>query len=247
MTRTLRRALDILEAFSEKQHRMTLAEISEKVGLARTTCLRLLQSLEEAGYIVRVSDQDQRYCLSLKLLGLSQFVDRTLDIRIIARHWLLDLVSKTGETVALSMRDGTERICIDVALPNAQLMRVVKMGERVRLPIGATGRVLTAFAEDGFMERILEESQDIGKERLKFHKRIEEVREKGFDIAYGERIEGTTAIAAPIFDATGYGNYCLCVLGPSFRLDPQIDDVIGELTVAAKSISLQNGYVPQAG
>lgn len=225
---------------------MTLAEISEKVHLARTTCLRLLQSLEEAGYIVRVSDVDQRYCLSLKILGLSQFVDRTLDIRTIARHRLVNLVSHTGETVALSMRDGFDRICIDVALPNVQLIRVVKMGERVALPIGATGRVLTAFAEEAFTDQILDRTENVGIERIKFNKRIEEIRQNGYEIAYGERIEGTTAIAAPIFDSTGYGNYCICVLGPSFRLNSQIDGVLNELTDAARSISMQNGYSPPA-
>ena len=46
---TLGRVLDILEAFDEDHRRMTLSEISNRVGLARTTCLRLLQSLEAGG------------------------------------------------------------------------------------------------------------------------------------------------------------------------------------------------------
>lgn len=246
MTRTLRRVLDILEAFDADHRRMTLSEISERVGLARTTCLRLLQSLETGGYVVRVSDHDLRYCLSLKILNFARYVDRTLDIRTVASHWISDLVHQTGATVSLNMRDNAERVCIDVSLPNnAQLMRIVNVGDRLPLPIGAIGRVLSAYCDEEELNRILERNGSIlNIDRFDLRSRLKGIRERGFEIAFGERIAGTTAIAAPIFDADRKVSYCLCVLGPSVRIDDRKDAIIAELLTAVRHISLQLGYKP---
>jgi IclR family transcriptional regulator, KDG regulon repressor len=245
VTRTLRRVLDILEAFDEEHHRMTLSEISDRVGLARTTCLRLLQSLEAGGYLVRVSDLDLRYCLSLKVLNFARYVDRTLDVRTIARQWVLDLAQKTEATVALNMRDGTERVCIDVVLPNTQLMRVVNVGDRWPLPIGAIGRVLAAYCDDEDLDRILERGRsNLNIDRIGLRKRLKEIRARGYELAFGERIVGTTAAAAPIFDIDGKVSRCLCVIGPSVRMDDRKDAIVEELLIAVRKISLQMGYVP---
>lgn len=241
MARTLRRGLDILEAFDDTHRRMTLAEVSERIRLSRTTTLRLIQSLEAAGYLVRLSDQ--RYCLSLKLLDLARYVDSTLDIRTIVHPRLHDLVHRIGETVALNMRYGLERICIDVALPNAQLMRIVTTGERVPLPVGAIGRVLSAYLDSAELDRVLATNHaGPAFDRTTFHKQLGKIRERGYDIAKGERIAGTTAISAPLFDADGRVDYCLCVLGPSIRMDGHEDAIVEQLVTEAKTISLQMGY-----
>lgn len=225
---------------------MTLSEISDRIGLAKTTCLRLLQSLEAAGYIVRVSDRDHRYCLSLKLLDLARNVDSTLNIRTIAHQKLHDLVAQTGETVSLNMRDGFERICIDVALPDVPLMRVVKTGERVPLPLGAIGRVLVAYCDDTDIEKFLAKGkQKQNVDRTKFIRKLRDIRKHGYDIAFGERIPGTTAIAAPIFDGSGAVEFCLCVLGPSVRMDDEKNAIIEKLTTETRKISLQLGYAPK--
>jgi IclR family transcriptional regulator, KDG regulon repressor len=240
--------LDILEAYDEDHRRMTLSQISDRVGLARTTCLRLLQSLEAGGYVVRVSDQDLRYCLSLKVLNFARYVDGTLDIRTIAHQWVLDLVQQTQATVALNMRDSAERVCIDVVLPNTQLMRVVNVGDRLPLPVGAIGRVLTAYCDDADLDQILKQNQgDLNIDRIGLRKRLSEIRARGFEAAFGERIAGTTAIAAPIFNVDGKVSHCLCVLGPSVRIDDRKDAIIEELLVAVRKISLQMGYLPKEG
>ncbi|MGE4218738.1 MAG: IclR family transcriptional regulator [Alphaproteobacteria bacterium] len=241
MVRTLRRSLDILEAFDEAHRRMTVAEISEQIGLSRTTSLRLVQSLESAGYLVRLADQ--RYCLSLKLLDLARNVDSTLDIRAIVQPRLQELVYLTGETVALNMRHGLERICIDVAIPNTHLVRVVATGERVPLPIGAIGRVLSAYLDPTELERVIAGGHAGPRfDHTRFLESLATIRMRGYDIAWGERIAGTTAIAAPLFDSQGRVGHCLCVLGPSVRMDGREDAIIQQLVSEARTISRQLGY-----
>lgn len=244
MARTIRRALDIFEAFDENHRRMTLSEISDRVGLARTTCLRLLQSLEADGYLVRVVDHDQYYCLSLKFFNLAKNVDSTLDIRSITHQILRDLVSVTGETAALNVRNGNERICIDVALPNTDLVRIVKTGERVALPIGAIGRLLTAYVDDQTVSTIIASAKLEASAADELRSRLRIIVKRGYDFAMGERIAGTTAIAAPVFDGDGNVEYCLSVLGPSIRMDSRLDSIVTSLTEATQKISLQIGYVP---
>ena len=240
--------MDILEAYDDDHTRMTLSEISDRVGLARTTCLRLLGSLEEGGYLVRVSDQDLRYCLSLKVLNFARFVDRTLDIRTIARQLILDLAQRTESTVTLNVRDGSQRVCIDVALPNTQLMRVVNVGDRLPLPQGAIGRVLAAYCSDAELDRILERNRgELNIDRIGLRRRLKQIRDRGYDIAFGERIPGTTAAAAPVFETNGEVSHCLSIIGPSIAIDNRKDAIVEELLVAVEKISLQLGYVPSLG
>lgn len=103
--------MDILEGFDEDHRRMTRSEIGSRVGLARTTCLRLLQSVEAGGYLMRVSDHDLWYGLSLKMLNLDlvRHVDVMLDIPTIVYQLLPELEDQTGATVTLNIRNGSER------------------------------------------------------------------------------------------------------------------------------------------
>ena len=58
-TRSVERALDILECFMDKDE-MILLEIAEKTGLSSSTALRILQALTEHDFIVK-NTQDKTH------------------------------------------------------------------------------------------------------------------------------------------------------------------------------------------
>ncbi|WP_352508349.1 MULTISPECIES: helix-turn-helix domain-containing protein [unclassified Mesorhizobium] len=51
------RALSILGCFTERDEGLSLAEISSRTGLYKSTILRLTESLVRSGYIVRMADK----------------------------------------------------------------------------------------------------------------------------------------------------------------------------------------------
>ena len=61
--RSVQRILAVFESFTSEKSSLTLQEIAGRIGLPKSTTFRLVQSLEKAGYLVRL--EDQQYCLSV--------------------------------------------------------------------------------------------------------------------------------------------------------------------------------------
>src|SRR5271154_1424667 len=145
MTRSVVRALSILEAFDTDHRSLTLGDLSRLTGIAKATVFRLVATLEGAGYLLRL--EDNRLCLSPKLATVAAAARSNMGIREIARPLMLDLCRRTGETITLNELADLERVCIDVVDTPSPLMTVVKPGEHVSLLFGATGKILLAWME----------------------------------------------------------------------------------------------------
>ncbi|MGZ5234483.1 MAG: IclR family transcriptional regulator, partial [Burkholderiales bacterium] len=142
MMRSVQRTLAIFECFTSERTSLTLQEIATRIRLPKSTTFRLVQSLDQAGYVVRLDNQ--AYCLSFRFTRLAGLVKSTLDIRQIARPAMTELAQKANETVTLNMVSERHRVCIDVIDTPSPLMSVTKPGERVRLIDGATAKTLMA-------------------------------------------------------------------------------------------------------
>ena len=95
--RAVDRIFSVLDAFTPDRPKLTLQEISERIDLSKATTFRLVNSLSDAGYLVRLDDQ--RYCLSMKLVKLAGVVASGLSVRDIAHPVMLEIGRETGETV----------------------------------------------------------------------------------------------------------------------------------------------------
>jgi len=56
IVQTAARALSVLRAFSRERPDMSVAEMTRRLDLPRTIVIRLLNTLEDAGYVERVVD-----------------------------------------------------------------------------------------------------------------------------------------------------------------------------------------------
>ena len=81
--RAVQRIFAIFESFTAERSSLTLQEIADRIDLPKSTAFRIVQSLEQAGYLVRL--EDQKYCLSFRFTRLAGSVKSTLGIREIAR------------------------------------------------------------------------------------------------------------------------------------------------------------------
>src|SRR5215211_6536846 len=109
--RAVQRIFAIFESFSPEKSSLTLQEIADHIELPKSTTFRIVQSLEQAGYLVRL--EDQRYCLSFRFMRFAGVVRSTLGIRELARPVMRALAEKTKETVAVHTVSGRNRVCID--------------------------------------------------------------------------------------------------------------------------------------
>jgi IclR family KDG regulon transcriptional repressor len=217
----IERATDILEILTEGA--ATLTEIASRTGLPKGTAFRILSSL---GYGDRVLKDPltNRYVLGPGTWRLAQVASDALpSVALIAGPELTALWQATGETVTLNMRIGLERVCIAELRSPHPLLHTAGVGSRIPLHIGASGRVILAFAEADERERILDRltyealtaATVSGREQLV--EELDLVRQRGWAMSMGERIPGAAGVSVPVRDASGLV-LSLSLLGPAERL-----------------------------
>lgn len=240
MMRAVARTLAIFECFSNERPSLTLQEIANRIRLAKSTTFRLVQSLDEAGYLVRLDNQE--YCLSFRFTRLAGLVRSTLDIRQLARTVLAELARRSRETVTLNMVSDRHRVCIDVIDTPSPLMSVTKPGERVRLIDGATAKTLMAFLPKKELQKAVAYAIKVtGKKRADFVRELARIREEGYAVTHGERVLGLTAVTSAVADREGEVRYCVTVTGPTVRLQPRVPELVKLVTAAAADISRRLG------
>jgi len=192
------RALTVVDAFTERDHSLTLTELSRRTGFYKSTILRLSESLEKFGYLYRLDDGSFRLGPKPMLLGaLYQRHFRTADV---VPRALASLVKQLGESASFYIRDGDRRVCLHRIDSPRAIRDTVHEGDTLPLTVGASGHVLLAFSgQTG-------EKYDL-------------IREKYFAASSGERDTETAAISAPVFSATQRLSGALTLSGPRYRIE----------------------------
>jgi DNA-binding IclR family transcriptional regulator len=87
------------------------AEISERLGVARSTGYRYLQSLVGSGFIEECRGGFQ---LGPRLFELARLARRGIGLSEIARPVMRELAAQAGESVLLTRRSGAAVVCLEM-------------------------------------------------------------------------------------------------------------------------------------
>jgi DNA-binding IclR family transcriptional regulator len=213
------RLFTIVEKLSRQS--MNLTEVSEAVELPKSTALRFLRDLEEAGWVAR--DNDGVYSLGATVVGLAaQYISHN-EIVTASTSTMRNLRDELDETVSLSRRVGLIRVCVQEFPSKKSLRLVLGIGERGPLHAGASGILLYAYMPQEERRRLAE----AGFERLTkrtitdfdaLEREAEKVRNRGWALTKGQRTEGGVAIAVPLFDPSSDDDVAaLGLFGPEQR------------------------------
>jgi len=191
------RALQLLEAFAVGESRLSLAELSRRCSLHKTTVLRLARTLAHAGYMVQREDGDWRLGPSAGWLGARY--QSGFDVQNVLEPALRELTQQSRESAAFYVREGQVRTCL-VRVEGPQALRHhARMGEKLPLDKGSPGRVILAFSgEPGAA--------------------YEEIRRRGYHWSVGEREQGVATVSAPVFGRNWRLLGSVCISGPASRL-----------------------------
>jgi len=200
------RALELLAAFGEHDAELTLAALTRRTGLVKSTVLRLAASLERAGCLQRTSQGAYRLGPTLARLGARYQATFRLGDHVMPV--LERLAATTGESASLYVREGEVRVCLHrVHSMRHQLLHYLRVGTQFPFDTGASGRVIAAFTE-----------ADGPYQEVRAHLVARSVE--------GRTIVETAAVAAPVFGADGSFVGALSLAGPSARFS---DDTLPAL------------------
>ncbi|MFB9274941.1 IclR family transcriptional regulator [Cohnella cellulosilytica] len=218
--RAVERALDVLLCFASG-HEWGLTEIAVKVGLHKSTIHRLLATLEDRGFVTR-DPSTEKYRLGLSVLELSANLSRSDDPSVVLLPEMERLRDELSETVSLYVRDRSERVRIQAVQSTQAIRRVATVGARLPLSVGASSKVLLAFADPGVRDAVLSDpAWPAQLDREIFVKQLDDILAAGYATSFEEREPGAAAVSAPIFNRSGKLVAALSVSGPSNRLTPE--------------------------
>jgi len=246
--RAVDRALQIVKCFTHTENELSLSEICQKVGLAKSTVHRLLSSLENANFIEQ-DYESGKYKLSFELIRLGVIASESIDLQKIARPEMERLSQKTGQTSNLYVIKDYQRLCIAQVAGPQYIKRYSYLGALLPLYAGASGKVLLAYQDEKWLEKYFKKvnlvkiTKNTITDKDQLLKELHQIREKGYAVSLSERDPISASVSAPIFDYSGELVAGLTVSGPTVMFtEENIKRYVNNILEATKNISARLGY-----
>jgi DNA-binding IclR family transcriptional regulator len=199
------RALTIVIALETAGEAMSLADLSRKTGLYKSTLLRLIASLEQFALVV--ARPDKKYCLGPLAFRLGRSFEATDHLRDQMVPALERLVEQGTESASFHVRhDPKQRLCLFRVDSQHSTLDRLKAGDLIPIDRGGAGKAIRMF------------EQQLSKEDLLKHESVVE--------SFGERNPIIAGISAPVF---GVGNLFYGVISLSGPIERFTDSNIRKM------------------
>ncbi len=233
---SIERAAAILQVVAGSGGSLGVTDISEAVGLAKTTTHSLLRTLLLVGFV----EQDRatgRYALGTGLLRLGAHLDVN-ELRARSSNWSDALAARSGHAVRLATLVGGEVVVVHHVFRPDDSAQVLEVGD-VLPPTTALGKVLRAHSHPHTGHRPPAGAAVSTAE-------LAEVRARGWATEQGEYEAGLGGLAAPVRGAGGLVVAALGVSGPRSSLFdarglPR-SPLLAMVTDAAHAVSRELGH-----
>lgn len=201
------RAVQVLDALAAERGPLSLAELTLRLGLPKSSVLALCNTLTLTGMLSRL--ENGGYRLGVHLVDLSHAYLANIDLtREFVDTWeTLDM--PPGEGIVLGVLDGTDVVYVACRNGRLPLGVTYRIGMRLPAHCTATGKALLSTLPD---ERIRSLYRGVALEQLTTHSHgtlkalladLEATRLRGYAIDSEETREGMCCFGAPVFDAAG--------------------------------------------
>jgi len=244
--RTTAKTLDIIEKMATRDE-VRISELAEELDIGKSGIHNHLCTLQERGYVVQ---EGEAYRLGLRFLEIGGRLRKKTDFFEVAEPEVDALAKETGELVNLM----TEERGLGVYLKRAKGRNAVDLdtyaGHHVHLHCTALGKALLAYRPEEQVEKIIDHhglpkrTDQTITERSKLWDDLKSIREQGYAIDNGERLEGLWCVAAPIKSKEDEVLGALSVSAPQTRMseDQAKNEIRKGVQSAANVIELNVNY-----
>jgi DNA-binding IclR family transcriptional regulator len=240
--RSAERMLDVLECFTVAQPSLSIAEISTKLALAPSTVRRLLNALEQHGFL-RSDPNTGKFAPHYQVVRLAAVAVQGNDLISAASGPMDALRERTGEAVQLTVRSGSDSVFIDRRESQKLIKIFSPIGTRSPAWDGrASGKILLAWLPEDDIAPLLPPpaawpvaiGPNAARSPGQFLESLAAVREHGYSLNDEDSDRDVWAVGAPVRDHTGAVVASISVPALKARtLDPGRAPALIEAAVAA--------------
>jgi len=224
-----------------------VTELAGEVEMGKSAVHNHLTTLQKHGYVLQTGDE---YRLGLKFLEIGGSTRKSMEFYQVAEPEVKSLADETGELANLLVEEQGMGVYLMRSKGEEAVDLDTYAGLRTHLHTTALGKAVLAYLPESRVEEIIERRglaqktpHSIGSREALFDA-LEEVRDRGYAIDDGERLEGLRCIAAPIKDSSDEVLGAISVSAPASRVSD--DDLHGRLPErvlsAANVIELNINY-----
>ncbi len=240
---TLVRGLDVMTAVAHGAK--NLPELSEALGLTRSTTHRLATTLVEQRFLnftPRVG-----YSLGPRLLELGHLASRQMNLARIAHDYLVQLASETGDTVHLGILDGDRALYLDKVQGSRRIEISSRIGERQPLRSTGIGKALLLDeTEKGLRDVYRREQETWPNYRVDPATWLERMRtytQRGYAYDLEENEDRIRCVAAPIRDAASHIIGSISVSSAAqYMDDARMETLTATVLRTVRAISAEFGW-----
>lgn len=216
--------------------------------MSKTTVHRLLATLENKRFITR-DGTTGLYRLGFRFIEMASLVLQDADLHRWAQPYLRRLSAEYGETVDLSILDGSHVIYLEVIESPQRVKLAAAVGQRLPALFTASGKALLAYLPADTVRKIIDDNlaESSKNNPSSMEEMIADLRvtaDRGYAISEQEYEDAINAVAAPIFDKDKNPIASIAIVGPSYRLNKDRLPTLGEsLREMTRTISSEIGLV----
>ena len=193
------KAFDVLGAFSHRDRVLSLAEISRRGGLPKSTAHRVLAMLLETG---AVEQADGGYRLGLRMFSLGALPPEA-ELREAAMVHLEGLHRVTGQTLHLAvLRDG-DVVYLEKLLSRQRIDTPAAIGDRMPGTCTAVGKALLALSGEQAQAAVL--ARPLPRRTTRsvatadaLRAQFDAIRARGYATDREESTDGLACVAVPV-------------------------------------------------
>lgn len=248
----LARGLELLGYFTRDQRELTGAHLVHQTGWPRASVFRMLQTLEQAGFIERCGEGPV-YKLSIGVLRLGYEYLAGQELAQLGQPILETLRDNSGYSAHLAIRDGCQAVFVAKAAVSSSQFHSIQVGARLPVHTTALGSVLLGGMELAEL-KTLYAGQALTRYSASTPATIEALKtlveadtQRGYGICQGGFESGVSSIAAPVMGANRQVCAAINITVLASRIEATaVPTLVNHVRQAAKTLSRRMSHL-QAG
>ncbi|PNV60515.1 hypothetical protein C0033_18535 [Clostridium sp. chh4-2] len=250
MNRTVERTFAILQLIADCKDGITLQEIANEMGMAKSSAFVIVQTLLELNYISTVTNNNKKYCLGIETYSLGMKYVNDMSLIEQCAIYIPPIAERYNKTAFVAVLNGTKVVYVYKYVAHDAKLASCALGTRKDAYATSLGKAIIAFLPEEERNALVDKIEFkaltnftiTSKER--FIEEIERTKERGYSLDARELENITSCCGAPIFN---YSGEVIAAVSLSDIYNEDLDDekVAEDLKEVALQISKCLGYFPK--